>query len=202
MKCLAFPNKPCDLLTCNTKKRCLWTEEELKPKETMSNESSNRTAEEAAKLYCDVQIGDKAKLISDRSIDSWDDSYDAFIAGYKESQSTITQLREENERLKASISAGHRLRVADAASAISEANQLRTKIEEQELIIHGIDEGSGEWQSKCRDLERSNEIQSTLIKELVEMLESLHNPKTKKFNPELHNKLEALLSKAKQQIKS
>lgn len=30
MKCLAFPNKPCDLLTCHTKKKCLWTEEELR----------------------------------------------------------------------------------------------------------------------------------------------------------------------------
>lgn len=28
MHCLRFPNKPCDLLTCHTKRRCLWTAEE------------------------------------------------------------------------------------------------------------------------------------------------------------------------------
>ena len=32
MKCLAFPKKPCSLLTCYTKKRCLWTVEDLRVK--------------------------------------------------------------------------------------------------------------------------------------------------------------------------
>jgi hypothetical protein len=29
MKCLMFPNKPCDLSTCYSKHKCLWTPAEV-----------------------------------------------------------------------------------------------------------------------------------------------------------------------------
>jgi len=93
-------------------------------------------------------------------------------------ESENRELKEENNKLMTkvldqgkSIRAGERLRVMDAASAINDANKLRDKIEELELIIHGISEGADEWKSKCADLERTTSIQSGTINKILEALE-------------------------------
>jgi hypothetical protein len=72
--------------------------------------------------------------------------------------SWIVELKKEKEALQAQIRAGERLRMADAASAINEANELRQKITDQGLIIHGLEEGSDLWRSLAADKER--EIQA------------------------------------------
>lgn len=69
-------------------------------------------------------------------------------------RSAAEQSLKEIEELKSKNFASERLRMEDAFSAINEANQLREKIKEQELIIYGIEEGSGQWQSLCADKER------------------------------------------------
>ena len=87
----------------------------------------------------------------------------------------LSQLKAENERLKTAIRAGERLRVMDAASAINEANQLREKIKEQELIIYGIEEGAEEWKSLCsdkdQDIRRLNEEIERLKAERDELIQ-------------------------------
>lgn len=65
--------------------------------------------------------------------------------------SNATSLDEEIERLKKQLRAVDRLRIEDAGSAISEANRLRDKIHEQELIIHGLEEGAAQWESLAKD---------------------------------------------------
>ena len=69
-------------------------------------------------------------------------------------RSMAAQSLKEIEELKSKNFASERLRMEDAFSAINEANQLREKIKEQDLIIYGIEEGSGQWQSLCADKER------------------------------------------------
>ncbi len=69
-------------------------------------------------------------------------------------RSMAAQSLKEIEELKSKNFASERLRMEDAFSAINEVNQLREKIKEQDLIIYGIEEGSGQWQSLCADKER------------------------------------------------
>lgn len=63
-----------------------------------------------------------------------------------------SKLEAKDKECAAKIAAGERLRMEDAMSAINEANGLREKIKEQELIIYGIEEGAEQWKSLCAEL--------------------------------------------------
>lgn len=72
---------------------------------TTTSGDKEQSAEEAAKQYCDVQVGDKAKLISDRSIDACDDIYDGFIAGAKfPNKAKDEEIERLNKRLESESS--------------------------------------------------------------------------------------------------
>lgn len=71
----------------------------------------------------------------------------------------LDKLEAKDKECAAKIAAGERLRVEDAMSAINEANGLREKIKDQELIIYGIEEGAEQWKSLCADKDRGiNEL--------------------------------------------
>jgi len=65
-----------------------------------------------------------------------------------------SKLEAKDKECAAKIAAGERLRMEDAMSAINEANGLREKIKEQELIIYGIEEGAEQWKSLCADKDK------------------------------------------------
>ena len=65
-----------------------------------------------------------------------------------------SKLEAKDKEYASKIAAGDRLRMEDAMSAINEANELREKIKEQELIIHGIEEGAEQWKSLCADKDK------------------------------------------------
>jgi len=68
-----------------------------------------------------------------------------------------SKLEAKDKECAAKIAAGERLRMEDAMSAINEANGLREKIKEQELIIYGIEEGAEQWKSLCADKDKEIE---------------------------------------------
>lgn len=78
----------------------------------------------------------------------------AYRLGFLACSKQLEAKDKEIEELKAAIRASERFRITDAGSAISEANELRQKIKDQELIIYGLEEGAGQWESLCHDKEK------------------------------------------------
>lgn len=73
--------------------------------------------------------------------------------------------------LQSQLRASERLRVEDTWKTKDDLEKANAKIAEQELIIHGIEEGSGEWQLKASDL--SQEVEQ-LEKERDELQQQLN----------------------------
>lgn len=109
---------------------------------------------------------------------SWQDTM-TVAAGIDDKVSSLTQqveeLTREKEKLKSQLRAIDRLRIEDAGSAISEANRLRDKIKEQDLIIYGLEEGSSQWQSLAADKERDIQSLKSELEELKKEREEIHN---------------------------
>lgn len=105
-----------------------------------------------------------------RTLAKWFDTQFKYDQTNNEVQKYLIQIADKLEakdkECAAKIAAGERLRMEDAMSAINEANGLRQKIKDQELIIHGIEEGSAQWESLCHDKEK----QITDLKAEVEWL--------------------------------
>lgn len=81
-----------------------------------------------------------------------------YLPGYQRDNAIfdwlLSKLEAKDKEYAAKIAACERLRIEDAMSAINEANELREKIKEQELIIYGIEEGAKQWESLCADKDK------------------------------------------------
>jgi len=93
-----------------------------------------------------------------RTLAKWFDTQFKYDQTNNEVQKYLIQIADKLEakdkECAAKIAAGERLRMEDAMSAINEANGLREKIKEQELIIYGIEEGAEQWKSLCADKDK------------------------------------------------
>jgi regulator of replication initiation timing len=93
-------------------------------------------------------------------------------------ENTIKSLQSEIERLKlfnsAQVLAREELKV--------EKKELQKKIKEQELIIHGIEEGSNQWESLCSDKDRLLTKSQEIYNQTIAKMDQIINERDGLFN--------------------